>query len=290
MQLSKVFTGLDLANAKIPAGATTFVKSPTLLKLTSGLLLLETDLDVDCDGRWPHNNQDPDAQDDTSLHEADGRALDASLTPFFVLPKWFADQNGIQLGDYAAITWRSKLIFAILGDYGPKKKLGEASLRVQAALGNDNFVNGRYLNVGIDAGVQSLIFPGSGDGSVPTDAAIQTKGRTLLDRALEDPRPRVGLFGRPDQWGDELGETVVMDKGKRRVPLRQFVAWVLQTPPSQVPITWDNAKKTGTLDGTTLKTAKRVGENPVTALVSEIMEILGKTAEPGANERFVLYR
>lgn len=290
MQLSKPFLGLDLANAKIPPKIGTFLKSPTVLKLASGLLVMETDLDVDCDGRWPHRNQDPDAQSDTSLHEADGRALDASLTPFFVLPKWFGDAHGVKLGDYAAIVWRSKLIFAILADYGPSKKLGEASLRVHEALGNDNFVNGDYLNSGIDAGVQTLVFPGSGDGSVPSDSAIQTKGRALLDKARALPRLRVGLFGRADQWGDELGESVVLDSGKRRVPLRQFVAWVLQTPPSQVPITWDGATKTATLEGVKLKSAKRVGENPVTALVAELMEVLGKTPDPGADEFFVLYR
>ena len=111
-----------------------------------------------------------------------------------------------------------------------------------------------------------------------------------MDAAIQLPRGRVGILGRPDQWGDEAGETVVLDQGKRRVPLRQFAAWALLTPPSQVPVTWDNAAKIATLNGTALKSAERAGDSPVTALVSEIMATLGKTADPGANERFVLYR
>lgn len=289
MKLAAAFDGLDLTNAKIPAQLSKFVKNPTVLKLSSGVLVMETDLDVDCDGRWPHRHQDPHAQSGTSLEETDGRALDASLTSFFVLPKWFGDKHGVKLGDYAAICWRSKLTFAILGDYGPEKKLGEASLRVHDTLGNPNFVNGKYLNSGIDAGVQTVVFPKSGDGTAPAEATIQTKGRALLDAAIQTPRARVGLVGRPDQWGDEIGETVVLDAGRRRVPLRQFVAWALLTPPGLVPITWDQETKTATLQGTTLASAKRVGEAPVTALVSEIMAALGKTAEPGANERFVLF-
>ncbi len=290
MKLAIGFQGLDLANSKTPTGPFSFVKSPTVLKLATGLILFESDLDVDCDGRWPHNDQDSDAQKDTSLHDGAGRALDASLTPFFVLPSWFANKHGVKLGDYAAITWHGRLIFAILGDFGPRKKLGEASLVVHDALGNPNFVNGRYRNIGIDAGVQTLVFPGSGDGSVPGSDAIQTRGRALLDAALEKPRAKVGITGRPDQWGDELGEAVELDGGRRRVPLRLFAAWALSIPPSEVPAAWDGAARKATLNGQPLPSARRTGENPVTALVGEIMIALGFEVLPGANETFVEFR
>jgi hypothetical protein len=290
MKLATPFEGLDLANAKTPTGDFTFKKSPTILKLATGLILFESDLDVDCDGRWPHNDQDPDAQKDTSLHDSAGRALDASLTPFFVLPAWFAIKHNIDKGDYAAITWRGKLSFAIYGDAGPKRKIGEASLLVHDHLGNPNFVNGKYRNIGIDAGVQTLVFPRSGDGSVPSADEIQARGRELLDAALNRPRPRVGISGREDPWGDELGEAVALDGGHRRVPLRQFVAWALKVSPSQVPVTWDNATRKATLKSKPVPSARRSGESPVTALVGEIMEILKFEMLPGANETFVEFR
>jgi hypothetical protein len=71
--------------------------------------------------------------------------LDSNAVPFIVIPSsWHKGGTpGVKLGDFAVVVRRStgKMSPAIVGDLGPKTKLGEGSVALHWALGNDPFVD-----------------------------------------------------------------------------------------------------------------------------------------------------
>lgn len=118
--------------------------------------------------------------------------LDSHEIPYIVIPvKWNKDKGfeGIKLGDFAAVLRKSnqKISYAIVGDLGPNNKLGETSLNVHLALGNDPFMM-RYGKKramrGIDTSdVVYMIFPGSRKaGQLITKEIIDEEGRKLLEQ------------------------------------------------------------------------------------------------------------
>lgn len=99
------------------------------------------DLDIDCDGSGGNPHGDPYFQPDTTLHH-DGRALDAETVPFIVLPPEIIGALAPQfLGAKARITNLSngRSCECVVGDVGPRRKLGEASPAAARAVGiSDN--------------------------------------------------------------------------------------------------------------------------------------------------------
>ncbi|MFN0130647.1 MAG: glycoside hydrolase family 75 protein [Verrucomicrobiales bacterium] len=91
--------------------------------------------------------------------------LIASEDPFIVLPLSMRGYAGIeafapQLGDYAVVVSGNRLLPAIVGDYGPREKVGEASLRIAKE------INSRatpYARPESDLKISYFIFPGSAD-------------------------------------------------------------------------------------------------------------------------------
>lgn len=86
----------------------------------------------------------------------------AEFDPFIVIPLTFKegsdDTYRPQPGDYAAVVVDNRVFPALVGDYGPKFKTGEASLRLS------KLVNPRatsYARAVSDLGVSYIIFPGS---------------------------------------------------------------------------------------------------------------------------------
>jgi hypothetical protein len=73
--------------------------------------------------------------------------LDSNTVPFIVIPSTWqkASTPGVKLGDFGVVVRRSTgaMSPAIVGDRGPRKKLGEGSVALHRALGNDSFV-GRF--------------------------------------------------------------------------------------------------------------------------------------------------
>ena len=69
--------------------------------------------------------------------------LDSNVIPFIVIPRHWEQSEvpGVKLGDFAVTLRRStgQISFAIVGDLGPKRKLGEGSVALHMALGNDPF-------------------------------------------------------------------------------------------------------------------------------------------------------
>lgn len=86
----------------------------------------------------------------TALHQPGANVrtphaqLDSNSVPFAVIPGTWqkSGQPGPRLGD-VGVAWRrstGKLAYFVVGDTGPKNKLGEGSVALHQALGNDPFV------------------------------------------------------------------------------------------------------------------------------------------------------
>jgi hypothetical protein len=136
---------------------------------------------IDADGAGDAWRHDQTGQSQTSLRYPDGSSLNPTQIPFIVLPTNYRSYiPDASLGDYAAVSYNGKTVYAIFGDMGPKNKFGEASMCAAASLG----INPNPNHGGADDGVQYLILPGSKDAVTPSDAqTIQQKGRDLFQKA-----------------------------------------------------------------------------------------------------------
>ncbi len=152
----------------------------TIYRLPGGQLYYVSLLDLDSDGsRWA--KQDGTGQSDTSLHQPDGKPVDADAVPYFVLPgKGFYQQFSIHLGDIAAIIYKDKIEFAVFADRGPNQKLGEGSIALHRSLGHETIRGGRFHDEAIDNNVVTIVFPGSGDGTPQTPDKIRALGKKLF--------------------------------------------------------------------------------------------------------------
>jgi len=178
-------------------------KKPALFaKLPGGQIYFDTDLELDTDG-WPGGpGGDSSWQAHTSLRYNDDSSLNANTVPYFVLPgppDWYT-ALGVAKGDYAAVIFKTKLAFAVFGDVGPEKKLGEGSIELLRRLGVDRMKpNGTVVNAGIDPHILTIVFPGSGDPIHRSDeasliAAIGTTAKSLFNAlgGNADAAPLVG--------------------------------------------------------------------------------------------------
>jgi len=167
-------------------------------KHTSGALLIKSGLQVDADGSADSLTVDPEhGQVQTSLRYPNRKGQDKYVNthdiPFFVLPLGWYQQHGVKLGDVGAIFYKGKYAYAIFADVGPDEKLGEGSLALHEALGNNPWVKLKSGVVkpwgGIDSGVTVVVFPGSGDGTPQTPDAVNRIGSKKLGDLLGAPVP-----------------------------------------------------------------------------------------------------
>ncbi len=111
------------------------------------------------------------------------RYVDAATTPYVALPSptfqnFLPGSNG-RLGDYCLVynTQNERLSAGIFADLGPGDELGEGSIEMARRLG---------LNHDARAGGTAsrkllyVLFPGSGDGSMPSPQAMDHKGVALF--------------------------------------------------------------------------------------------------------------
>lgn len=162
-----------------------------------GGVIWTSKLAIDSDGRevepgFRNGEQlDPaDGQNQTSFHFADGSELDSEGCPYYVLPGGnFSLNTGLKLGDVGVVAYRDRLTAAVLGDKGPVKKIGEASIRTHKRLAPaapDPCVKrdseGRCTlirNSSIEGGVIAFFFRGS---AIP-DLAESTAQKQIEERA-----------------------------------------------------------------------------------------------------------
>lgn len=136
-----------------------------------GAVLFDAKMGIDADGSalskahsWPN-------QPETSLRYPDAAhtSLDAEHVPYIVLPGGgFGTALGIRVGDIAAVVWKGKVAFAVVGDVGPAGKLGEGSMALHDLLGHPSCkthdpagVCTRTTESSIAAGVVFIVFPNS---------------------------------------------------------------------------------------------------------------------------------
>jgi Fungal chitosanase of glycosyl hydrolase group 75 len=97
--------------------------------LNNELVVFRADADIDCDGSGGNPDDDPYFQPDTTLHR-DGEALNAYEEPFIVVPPVVCRKTtGIVLGSLALVENinTGEICFAVVGDLGPSRKVGELS-------------------------------------------------------------------------------------------------------------------------------------------------------------------
>lgn len=104
------------------------------------------DCDEDKDGSpdWSH---DPSGQSDTSLHYK-GKPLNGNVIPFIVVPPDVINAvPGIVMGCMGLMQWNGRTVECVVGDIGPRSKIGEASSAALAGIGAPITRNG---NGGVD--------------------------------------------------------------------------------------------------------------------------------------------
>src|SRR5690349_21639920 len=139
-------------------------------------------------------------QADTSFrYPLTEKSLDADKVPYIVVPgSEFEKPLGIQLGDIAAVVYQDKVAFAIVGDHGPKCKIGEGSIQLHEMLGqkgckrrDESGVCKAAANKSIERDVLYFIFPGSrakiidGLTSENINARLNVEGQKLWDTLRE---------------------------------------------------------------------------------------------------------
>ncbi|MBD0748133.1 glycoside hydrolase family 75 protein [Streptomyces sp. CBMA152] len=157
--LSKVTTCSQISHGKYKTDNETAATIPVCGK--NGAVFWKADLDVDCDGQTTtacNHTTDPWFQGDTAFHQSDGRALSAEKLPYVVVPSsssiWNYSAAGIKGGGVVAVIYKDKVEYAVVGDTGPSKIIGEASYATAKALGmNPNPATG-----GAASGVTYILF------------------------------------------------------------------------------------------------------------------------------------
>ncbi|KUN89512.1 hypothetical protein AQJ66_05000 [Streptomyces bungoensis] len=121
----------------------------------------KADLDVDCDGRPTgrcNRRTDPYFSAATAYQESGGRYLNAQSLPYIVLPApsriWDHRASGIGGGSVAAVIYRGRVQFAVVGDTGPRDLIGEASYATAKGLG----IHPDPLRGGADEDVTYIVF------------------------------------------------------------------------------------------------------------------------------------
>ena len=115
-------------------------ENTALMRLKNGVVFFDGKMGVDADGSpYAKAHRDKINQDDTSLRYPlkGDPSLNADRVPFVVIPMGgFAEELGVELGDVVAVIWKSKRVFALIGDAGPPCKIGEGSIALHEALGH----------------------------------------------------------------------------------------------------------------------------------------------------------
>jgi hypothetical protein len=185
--LAKVTSCSQLSNGKYRTDEETSASIPVCGK--NGAVFWKADLDIDCDGQRTSKcseNTDPWYQDDTAFHQSDGRPLKADSLPYVVVPSssgiWNYSGAGIKGGGVVAVIYNNKVQYAVVGDTGPSKIIGEASYATAQALGIDPDPE----SGGTDSGVTYILFKNSQVSPIESHSAAVSLGDRLAQAFLRD--------------------------------------------------------------------------------------------------------
>ncbi|SFA73062.1 Peptidoglycan-binding (PGRP) domain of peptidoglycan hydrolases-containing protein [Amycolatopsis marina] len=136
---------------------------------------------IDCDGQRTTNcnkSTDPYFQPQTSFPQSDGKPLIADKLPFVVVPQatstWNHDQSNVPGGTVVAVVYKGKVVYAVVGDRGPKDAIGEGSYALAKALG----INPNPRTGGVSGKVVDYIaFPGVKASPIENHADAVSKGQ-----------------------------------------------------------------------------------------------------------------
>ncbi|MFI5345906.1 MAG: glycoside hydrolase family 75 protein [Elusimicrobiota bacterium] len=140
-----------------------------------------SDLYVDPNGAGGWYIKDKTGRATTALKYSKTESLNPGKIPYIVIPRKFKnDYPNVKLGDYAAVTYGGKTLYAIIGDLGPPGVIGGGSISLAVGLGMDPTPK----IGGASGGVTYVILAGTRDRTPPRDAeTIQSEGRELFARA-----------------------------------------------------------------------------------------------------------
>ncbi|MGW0335015.1 glycoside hydrolase family 75 protein [Streptomyces sp. NPDC003011] len=154
-----------------------------------GAVFWKADMDIDCDGQRTercNENTDPWFQDDTAFHQSDGRPLRSDTLPYVVVPGaggiWDPAHAGIRGGGVVAVIHDDQVRYAVIGDTGPAKIIGEASYATAEALGIDP----DPATGGTDSEVTYILFRDSRVSPIESHGAAVSLGNRLAQQFLRD--------------------------------------------------------------------------------------------------------
>ena len=188
--LAKVTSCRQISNGLYKTDGETAATVPVCDK--NGAVFWKADMDIDCDGiRTAECNENTDCcfQPDTAFHDSRDQPLNAAQLPYVVMPSesaiWkYHATSGIEGGGVVAIIYNNRVEYAVVGDTGPNKIIGEASYRAAADLGIDPDPS----NGGTDSGVTYIVFKGKGAVVSPIEdhAAAIAKGEALARQFISN--------------------------------------------------------------------------------------------------------
>lgn len=153
----------------------------------------KADMDIDCDGRPTarcNHRTDPHFSPATAYRQSDGRRLDAERLPYVVLPAasriWDHRAHGVGGGSVAAIVYRDRVEYAVVGDIGPREIIGEASYAAARNLG----IPAHPSTGGVSSGVTYIVFKNSRLDAIEDRAAAVALGERLARRLVDGQAAR----------------------------------------------------------------------------------------------------
>ncbi|MEV6762913.1 glycoside hydrolase family 75 protein [Streptomyces sp. NPDC051105] len=183
--LAKVTSCSQISSGKYKTDDETSATIPVCGK--NGAVFWKSDMDIDCDGQRTTNcneDRDPWYQDDTAFHQSDGKPLKAESLPYVVVPSsssiWNYSSAGIKGGGVVAVIYNNKVEYAVVGDTGPTKIIGEASYATAKALGIDP----DPATGGADSGVTYILFKNSTVSPIESHSAAVSLGDQLAKQFL----------------------------------------------------------------------------------------------------------
>ncbi|MFI0154117.1 glycoside hydrolase family 75 protein [Streptomyces lydicus] len=185
--LAKLKGCSQLSNGKYRTDEETSATVPVCGK--NGAVFWKADMDVDCDGQATSKcnaDTDPWYQDDTAFHQSNGKPLNAEKLPYVVVPSssgiWNYASAGIKGGGVVAVIYNNQVEYAVVGDTGPDKIIGEASYAAAKGLG----INPDPENGGADSGVTYVLFKNSQASPIESHADAVSRGDALAKKFLQD--------------------------------------------------------------------------------------------------------